>query len=528
MDRSIIDPLEQMRDFDFVQGAHDVLVALAGLASDMSSGLPYTILGGLVGTQTVSPSLSINIASGRIYQFASSDLVATGSIPQDLSVIVQQGFNPAQTLTLTAPSSGQSQWNVVQAQFSQVDAVRTGDPNGGIVPFYNAANPTQPTLNSINTVRKGVCVLQVITGSAATTGSEVPPTPTGGWVPLYMIDLAGGQTQITTSQIITCGPSVGTGVPSNYPAAPFLAGFLASHHSGSQGQAPRIKLASEVQGILPYANMSSVRTLLNAPLTLYVNTATGSDISAGLTPATPFKTIQAAINSMYRNYDFNGNAGTISVANGSYIVSTGPNTYAASFIGQPVGMAGQINLFGNTASPGSCSIGVTNGNGILAQYGANVFVSGFTITTTGTNIGLVASAGYGVASLNGASLQISNCVIGSCGTAQLWSAAGAFLLASAPLTLTGTTQQPLAAGFSGTLWANSSIITVTGLTMSAGAFATAFTSGVIDALGMTFIGTATGPKYAASLNGVINTGGAGINYFPGNSAGATATGGQYV
>lgn len=527
MYRTIIDPMEQMRDFDFVSFEHDVLVGLGGFIADVTSGLPATVLGGLIASQTVVPTLSINIASGRIYQFAPSDTVAAGSIAQDLTVIAQQGFNPGQALTLTAPAPSQSQWNVIQAQFSQVDAVRTNDPNGGVVPFYNAANPTQPINTSINTVRMGVCVLQVITGSAATTGSEVPPLPTNGWVPLYMIDLAGGQTQITTSQIITCGPSVGTGVPAGYPAAPFLAGLLASHHSGSQGQAPKIKLGSEVQGILPYANMSSVRTLLNSSLTIYVNASTGSDTNSGITPTAPFKTIQAAINAVYHNYDFNGFGCTISVANGSYTVATGPSTWAASFYGPPVGIGPSgVSLVGNIASPASVTIGATNGNAILASAGANITIQGITVTTTGTNIGLVASAGYGLTAQQGAVLTVSNCVIGSCGSAQLWAALGGFLVVSGTLTLTGTTFQSLSAGFAGTLWTNSLTCVCSSLTVT-GAFSNVSQCGVLEAVGMTFLGTATGPKFGVSQNGVISTNGGGINYFPGSTAGVVSTGGQY-
>ncbi len=44
----------------------------------------------------------------------------------------------------------------------------------------------------------------------------------------------------------------------------------------------------------------------------------------------------------------------------------------------------------------------------------------------------------------------------------------------------------------------------------------------------TFSGSATGKRYAASLNGVINTFGAGASYLPGDVAGTTATGGQYA
>lgn len=526
MDKTIIAPMEQMRDFDYVQGAHDVLVSVAGLCSDITSGLPYTVVGGMVASQNTAPSLSIVVSPGRIYQFAPSDAVASGSIPQDLSVIVQQGYNAGQTLTLTPPASGQSQWNVVQAQFSQQDAVRTNDPNGGVVPFYNAANPTQPTLSSINTVRKGVCVLQVITGAAATTGSEIPPTPTNGWVPLYMVDLTGGQTQITTSQIIKCGPSVGTGVPSNYPAAPFLAGFLASHHSGTQGQAPKINLTSEVQGILPYANMSSVRTLLNAALTLYVNGSTGADTNAGTSPTAAFKTVQAAVNAVYRSYDFNGNACTVSVANGSYVISGAAGITALSLQGTPVGLNGSINLVGNTASPGSVTIGVTNGNGIIASLGAAVALNGFTITTTGTSVGLVTPSGYGVSALTGASVVVSNCVIGNCGSTQLWAATGGFLQVSGSLTLTGTTPASFSSGYSGTLWANGATVTVTGLTSTD--FVSCSTGSTFEAVGMTFVGTVVGQKYAISTCGSIVTNGAGVNYFPGNTAGASGTGGQYV
>jgi hypothetical protein len=46
--------------------------------------------------------------------------------------------------------------------------------------------------------------------------------------------------------------------------------------------------------------------------------------------------------------------------------------------------------------------------------------------------------------------------------------------------------------------------------------------------GATFAGSATGPRYVVSLNGVINTFGGGASVFPGNSAGSIATGGQYV
>lgn len=44
----------------------------------------------------------------------------------------------------------------------------------------------------------------------------------------------------------------------------------------------------------------------------------------------------------------------------------------------------------------------------------------------------------------------------------------------------------------------------------------------------TISGSATGKRYDASLNGVINTFGGGANFLPGNAAGTTASGGQYA
>ncbi len=41
-------------------------------------------------------------------------------------------------------------------------------------------------------------------------------------------------------------------------------------------------------------------------------------------------------------------------------------------------------------------------------------------------------------------------------------------------------------------------------------------------------GSFAGPRYTANSNGVINTFGGGANYFPGSTAGVTATGGQYL
>jgi hypothetical protein len=275
LDRPILYSQEQVRSFDFLTAEKDILTAVGNIELDIS-GATTTVLSGLAATQTGSPSLTIQIAAGRIYQQAAIDSAAYGSLTSDATVVQQQGAYAGGTIVLSTAgiSSGQSRWSLIQAQFAQVDAIRSGDPTAGVLFYYNSANPSQPlqgpggvgTAN--NTVRQGTISFQVVTGAAATTGSEVPPNPTAGWQPLYLIDLAFGQTTVLTGQILKAGPSVGTGVPSNYPSAPFLAGLLNSHHAGTAGQAPQIKLVSEVQGVLPLANLPGSSAAANGGLSV--------------------------------------------------------------------------------------------------------------------------------------------------------------------------------------------------------------------------------------------------------------------
>lgn len=272
--RPIIYSMEQGRSYDFLKACRYMMESDARILAD-TLGSTATLASGFAATQTATASLTINVANGSVYQQSAVDGTAYGAIASDTRLIEQMGRYEAGTLTLTTSglTSGQSQWALVQATFEQVDSIPADDPNAGVLPYYNSTNPSQPfqgpdnTGASQNTLRTGAAVLQVVYGGAATTGSEVPPSPSAGYVPLYLIDLTYGQTQITTSEILVAGPSVGTGVPSNYTRAPFIAGLLNSHHDGNIGQAPKIQLgnAQEVQGILPLANLPATNTVGSLP-----------------------------------------------------------------------------------------------------------------------------------------------------------------------------------------------------------------------------------------------------------------------
>jgi hypothetical protein len=166
---------------------------------------------------------------------------------------------------------------------------------------------------------------------------------------------------------------------------------------------------------------------------------------------------------------------------------------------------------------------VSNGNGILAQLGCYIDIQGLTVEATGANQGLLTTLGYGV-NCSGAWMNIWNCVLGSCGEVQLAASNGGTITFNAlTMTFTGNTQYAMYCSQAGQIWMVASTINVTGLTCSA-AFVAADEAGSINAAGNTFIGSVTGPKFAAGFGGTINSGSGGINYFPGSIAGNQGSG----
>lgn len=267
MDRPVIFSQEVPRSYDFLWGLKDAMIAAAWLQQDLV-GTNIALLAGFAALASSPTSLTINLAQGRIYQLAPVDATSYGALPSDSTLVMQQGNGAAQSVLLTtgALSAGQSQWALVQATFSQTDNIPSDDPNGGIPYFWNVNNPSQPLQGqgglgqTIATRRQGTASISVLYGTPATSGSEVPPTPSIGAVPLYLIDLTFGQSAIAQNQILISGPSVGGGVPSNYPVAPFMAGLLNAHHNGKPGQAPQIDLTAEVKNTLPLIRLPASDT----------------------------------------------------------------------------------------------------------------------------------------------------------------------------------------------------------------------------------------------------------------------------
>lgn len=526
MDRYTQYDQEQVRTFDQNWLTKDAMIGLSRATGDLL-GATYTVVNGFAGTATGPASLVVNIAAGDIYQYAATDSTGFGSLPSDSLSIQQQGFLAASALTLTtaALSAGQSQWVLIAASFTQADAIRTNDPTGGLLYYYNSSNPSQPFQGPGNdgltqpTVRLGTATIDVVYGTPATSGSQVPPSVPTGFVPLYLILLAFGQTTIVNNQILVSAPSVGVGVPSNYPYAPFLAGLLHSHHSGTPGQAPKINLVTEVQGVLPFANMAPVRQLLAVNLDLYVNRATGSDANSGLSSGAAWATLQHAWNFIVGTLDLSIYVVTV------HIADDGGTPYGPfTAVGQVVGGGGATSVIflGNTTTPTNCRISSTVASCILADVGAKLFVRGIGFSTTG-------GFDRGILSQNGAFVQFDTCDFGASGAAQLETDNGGIIACtdSGAYTISGDAPGHLLAN-TGLITMKSPAVLLSSPRAFGSGFATSNDAGQIKISGAVYTGTATGRHYTVTMNSIIDTAGGGPTYFPGDAAGVATSGGQYA
>ncbi|MCA8237763.1 hypothetical protein [Burkholderia cenocepacia] len=215
MDRVIIYPASIPRSVDLLQTNRNVMTALGMLAQEMFG--TNTIASGFSCSPTSPAGLSVLLAPGRLYSLQETDPLAYSTLPADTTdLIVKQGIvNTSTTLSCPAPAtSGYSVNYLVEAAFQETDT------NPIVLPYYNAANPSQPFSGPNNsgsanyTSRQDTVQLQVKAGTPATTGSQTTPAPDSGFIGLWVVTVAYGQTTITTSNI------------TEYSAAPLIGGSL--------------------------------------------------------------------------------------------------------------------------------------------------------------------------------------------------------------------------------------------------------------------------------------------------------------
>lgn len=264
-----------------------------------------------------------------------------------------------------------------------------------------------------------------------------------------------------------------------------------------------------------------VRETLLANRTYYVRTD-GSDSNTGLVNSAggAWLTLQHAMNVIAGTLDFNAWTITVQVGNG---------TYTGSMIGRRcVGQSDAQGLVfqGDTTTPSNVVISTTSLDCFAAWTNGVAFVvKGFKLQTT--------TVGNGLSASQGGTIQYQQCDFGACASGHMSAYNGGFIQNIGSYTISGSAPVHWAATGSGSniICFSTCTVTLTGTP----AFSTAFVafdtvaSGNFAGYGpLTFSGAATGVRYSATLNAVIQTYGAGATYFPGDVAGSTATGGQYA
>lgn len=258
------------------------------------------------------------------------------------------------------------------------------------------------------------------------------------------------------------------------------------------------------------------REVLTANRTYYVRT-NGSDSNNGLadTSGGAFLTIQKAWDVACGNLDLAGYTVKIKIADG---------TYSAGITSDKSPLGGKIEIEGNVTTPANVIISRTSGDA-FSFSGTSVLAS-----LKGVAISVSSSWGAAVhADGKGVSLSISSMNFGAAVDAKIWVSGGASVSATGTFGTSGNAPYFVRTdGVGSYFFCTTATITVTGTPAFSAAFAVAYTLSNIKFYTTTISGSATGVRYTASGNSIIDTSGGGSNFFPGSAAGGTSAGGQYL
>jgi hypothetical protein len=308
MHRQIVYPSAIPQDTDLLLTNKNTMVSLGYLMQAMLG--TSTVVDGLACTPTGPASMTVNVAGGSIYSLAQIDATAYGSIAADTAdQIMKQGIViGTQNFSCPAPvTSGQSVVYLVEATFQEVDGGST------VLDYYNSANPAVPFngpggLGGSNfTVRQGLCTVQVKTGVAATTGTQVTPTPDAGFTGLYAITVANGQTTITSGSIaqLNTAPFIGAKLPELLTA--IQTGTVSFAHDTSVSANTITVALNPDPGTLTDGMKINVKVANSSTAATVINTNGHGNVAAVTTSGAAFTTNTVVANGIYSfTYDGNG------------------------------------------------------------------------------------------------------------------------------------------------------------------------------------------------------------------------------
>jgi hypothetical protein len=379
MDRNIVYPGAIPLDSDLLSLNRSTMIALGYLAQLVLG--TSTVVDGLACTPTTPASLSITVGPGSITQLSVVDTLAYGSLSADSTdQLVKMGINLASTsFTVTPPTtSGQAANFLIQAALQEADSTPV------VLPYYNAASPSQPysgpTNSGVaqNTSRTQRVQLQLKAGAPANAGAQATPPVDNGWVGLYVITASYGQTAITGTSIAVL------------PTAPFLSCKLPVLRPGFGSGVQSIAVSG---GFVVPAGVSQIEVeVWGAGSGSFASTSTipsGGGAGGGyarkrITGLTPGQIIPVTVGT-------GGSAGGTSTppgpggssSFGSYVSATGGGLNPLATVANPwlgassvgMGSLGDINIAGGSGGNGLGNIGGAGGAGAFGGSGVCVATS---------------------------------------------------------------------------------------------------------------------------------------------------------
>ena len=246
----------------------------------------------------------------------------------------------------------------------------------------------------------------------------------------------------------------------------------------------------------------------------YVST-TGSDSNDGLTSGTAWLTIQHAWNVLL-TLDLQGQAVVVNIAAGTYT-------------------AGMVAVF-NAPTGGTVTFNGAGATTIISKTGGQCFqvaLAPCTVTVQNMKLKTITSGSCLEAYGPGSVIYVGPGVtFDACAQYHMYAASGGEIAVGYGYTISGSaTNAHYGAITDGLILVNNGLTVTVSASVSFGtAFAYATNGALISSVTTTFSlggNTVTGPRFAVSEDGIIDTASTSLTYFPGTTGGTLASGGNY-
>ena len=329
--------------------------------------------------------------------------------------------------------------------------------------------------------------LSAITGPQGIQGIQGDPGPAGG-----AADIA-AEIHAATSKI-----------------TPVDADELGLSDSAASWGLKKLTFANLKAGLLAYLQ-GQFREKITAPRTYYVRTD-GSDSNTGLsnTAGGAFLTVQKAVDT----------AASIDLGTYDVTIYVGAGTWTAATTLKTLVGAGQVVIRGVNADMTSTVVHTTGASCFDGAFAGRYRFEWLRLQTTTSGCCISAYGG-------GAALEWANVDFGPSVQIHVMCVSGARAESVGPYKISGGGYSHVGAYDNATLQLGAHTTTITGTPAFSGGFVVSARGASVVAVGPSFSGSATGPRYAASLNGTIITA-AGVLFLPGSNLGTKDSGGQYA